>query len=86
MTAPIYITFVINGEEAETEGTLITPLRTCVEDVLDAMRTLRPVSDWELRYGSGELIPPDKYDLPISAFGFEKGAVLFLTLRVGAGG
>lgn len=87
MTAPVYLAFVVNGEEVTVETSALSPLGECVKDALLASKNeARPVSDWELRHESGIAIPPETHKLPVHSFSFEDDVCLFLTLRVGVGG
>ena len=78
------IDFIVNGETVPIEHGINTPLFVGMREALDASNnTARPLEEWEVRDQSGGLL-----DRTISPTGhsISDGAILFVTLRLGAGG
>jgi hypothetical protein len=82
---PFFLIFIINGEDFEIETNIDDLLRKAVEEALKVSGNTgrRDPSEWEVRNSAGVLLEMAR---EIRALGLEKGARLFLSLKVGAGG
>jgi hypothetical protein len=78
----IFITFIVNGEDALVQAEPELPLAWAKRRALILSRNdrSRPESEWELRYETGQLVENDLLA------GAVAGMNLYLTLRVAAGG
>jgi hypothetical protein len=81
----IEIVFIINGEDFRVEVDVEVPLIVAVEKALVASGNTgrRDPREWEVRDSAGVLLEVDR---TVKQLGLKKGARLFLSLKVGAGG
>jgi hypothetical protein len=80
-----FLIFIINGEDFEVETKIDDLLRAAVERALEVSGNTgrRDPSEWEVRNSAGVLLEMAR---EIRALGLVRGARLFLSLKVGAGG
>jgi hypothetical protein len=80
-----FLIFIINGEDYHVETEPDSLLKVAVEKALieSGNKARRDPSEWEVRDSSGILLEMGR---AIRDLGVHKGARLFLTLKVGAGG
>lgn len=80
-----FLIFIINGEDYRVETESDSLLKVAVERALieSGNNARRDPSEWEVRDSSGILLEMGR---TIRDLGVHKGARLFLTLKVGAGG
>ncbi|MFI5298499.1 MAG: DUF2604 domain-containing protein [Polyangiales bacterium] len=84
MKTLVPLTFVVNGEDVPVELDLNAPLSEGRRMALDQSRnTGRPAEDWEIRDEAGRLLEPA---MTPSSLDLLPRALLFLSLRIGAGG
>ncbi len=75
---------VVNGAEVTVKANVNAPLQTVAQHALNETGNQgRPLADWQLKDASGNIL-----DLAtkVGEFAFSAGALLYLTLRVGANG
>ncbi|MFI5297285.1 MAG: DUF2604 domain-containing protein [Polyangiales bacterium] len=77
--------FVVNGDEHYIDAHDDEPIAVVAARALVVSRnTARPIEEWELRYMNGVKI--EVTDKAVGDHGFARGAYLYLTLCLGAGG
>lgn len=80
----INLEIIINGKPQTVEANLNAPLRTVVNRALaETNNSGQAPENWQLKLEDGTLLDLDR---KVGSYGFVAGAMLFLSLRAGAGG
>jgi Protein of Unknown function (DUF2604) len=78
------VEFAVNGEGVPVEIGITEPLKDAVRVALAKSGNLgRPPEDWELRTEGGTMLDQSQ---SAKDYSLDEGAVLYLTLKIGAGG
>jgi hypothetical protein len=79
-----FLVFIINGEDFKVISDESSPLKLAVDQALrESGNTGRPADEWEVRDVNGVLLEQHRTPKELH---LHKGARLFLSLKVGAGG
>lgn len=80
----VSLTVVANSTEVSVDANLHQPMRAVAERALaQSHNTGRPLSEWTLTDASGNAVDLSR---SVESYGFQEGAVLFLSLAAGANG
>ncbi len=81
---PLALHFIINGEDAWVKSDPDAPIAAARAKALDESgNSGRPEDEWEIRTEAGQYVDPTATP---AALHLKENTVLFLSLKVGAGG